>query len=279
MIGAGRPAHEPDAGRTPPVQPGGVAFLGIAKAFRKGGRLIEAVREISLSVAEGELLAVLGPSGCGKSTLLNMAAGLMTPSAGRVLYHGREVSGVVRGIGYMTQHDSLIPWRTAGRNVEMPLEIAGHGAAERRAAVERQLAMVGLTGFANHYPNELSGGMRKRVALARTLIYEPKMLLMDEPFGAIDAQTKVVLQSEFLSIWRMSRPTVIFVTHDLHEAIVLADRIAVISRSPGTVVADLKVPFERPRDVLGLASDPQYGALYRQLWELLGSPDAKRTVQ
>lgn len=236
----------------------------------KNGNVFEAVRRVNLSVQRGELVAIIGPSGCGKSTLLNMIAGLMRPNYGTVLYHGAKVHKVNTRVGYMTQRDTLIPWLTVQGNIGMPLEIRGVPPTRRRQMVAEFVDLVGLKGFERHYPSELSGGMRQRVALARTLIYEPESLLMDEPFGALDAQTRLMLQREFQRLWQPSKQCALFVTHDLGEAILLADRIIVMSRRPGTVRAELEVPLPRPRDHFAIQGTPAYVQLHEGLGRLLG---------
>jgi NitT/TauT family transport system ATP-binding protein len=249
-------------------------FRNIHKRFGRGGPKGEgvlAVSGVSLDVREGEFVAVVGPSGCGKSTLLNMAAGLMRPSKGEVWYAGRRINSVQTDVGYVTQKDNLMPWRTAEANVAMPLEIRGVPAAERKERVAEYLELVGLTGFERSYPAQLSGGMRKRVTLARSLVYDPDTLLMDEPFGALDAQLKLILQDELLRLLSQRRRSVVFVTHDLTEALALADRVIVFSARPGTIRLEREVPFGRPRDVLGIRFASGFGELHDELWRALES--------
>ena len=244
---------------------------GVAKVFpkfAKDGADVHALAATDFSVKRGEFVSLVGPSGCGKSTLLNLIAGLLTPSSGVVMYNDQPITSANTSVGYVTQKDNLIPWRTVEQNLMLPLEIRNYPKADRKAMVQRSLELVGLTGFAKHYPAELSGGMRKRVTLARTLIYEPEAILMDEPFSALDAQTRFVLQTEFLATWQKLQQTVVFVTHDLREAILLSDRIVLFSARPGTILKDLRVPLPRPRDVTVEAS-PVFAELHRELWESL----------
>jgi NitT/TauT family transport system ATP-binding protein len=246
-----------------------VDLEGVAKQFYRDGQPLLACRDVNLQVQQGEFVAVVGPSGCGKSTLLNMVAGLMRPSAGTIWYDGRPVADVNRRVGYMTQRDNLLPWRTVETNIGIALEIAHVDGAERHRRVERFVNLVGLSGFEKAYPAELSGGMRKRVALARTLIYDPETLLMDEPFGALDAQLKLILHAELLRIWEESRKTIVFVTHDLTEAITLADKVIVLSSRPGTVKLTQAIDLARPRDVFKIRFTERFGQLHELLWAAL----------
>jgi NitT/TauT family transport system ATP-binding protein len=245
-----------------------IELSGVTKEFSARGKVTRALDPVDISVAEHEFLALLGPSGCGKSTVLNMVAGLLAPTSGHVTYRGAPVSGPNGRVGYMTQKDTLLPWRSVADNVGIALELRCRavGGAERRQRVAAVLELVGLTGFEHHYPAELSGGMRKRAALARMLVYEPETLLLDEPFGALDAQLKIIMQQELLRITRLRGMTVVFVTHDLSEAITLADRILVFSGRPGRVRASRTVPFTRERDVLTVQFDPAFAGLYQDLW-------------
>ncbi len=241
----------------------------VAKRFFRGTHSIQAIEEISLEVRPGEFLAVVGPSGCGKSTLLNLTAGLMRPNGGRVFYDGAPVQGINDRVGYITQKDNLLPWRTVEANVGIALELRGLARGERRERIARYVSLVGLSGFEHHYPSELSGGMRKRVTLARTLIYDPETLLMDEPFGALDAQLKLVLQDELLRIWEASRKTIVFVTHDLTEAVSLADRVVVVSARPGRVKLVEEISLPRPRDVFRVRFSERFGEHFERLWDRL----------
>jgi NitT/TauT family transport system ATP-binding protein len=246
-----------------------VEITKATKSFAARGRVVEALREVSLGVARGEFVALVGPSGCGKSTLLNMVAGLATPTRGTILHDGRQVEGVNRSVGYMTQSDALLPWRTAEANVMLPLLLRGTGRAAARARARDQLARVGLAGFLDAYPRELSGGMRKRAALAQLLVYEPDTLLLDEPFGALDAQLKLVLAQELATLHARTGQTVLFVTHDLGEAIALADRVVVFSGRPGRIKAIERVALPRPRDMFRARFEPAFQELYERLWAAL----------
>ena len=246
-----------------------IAFRQIRKSFWRGRQEVPALAHVDLDVREGEFLAVVGPSGCGKSTLLNMAAGLMRPSAGEVLYRNEPVREINLRVGYVTQADSLLPWSTVEENIAVPLRIHGVDAAERQRRVAEQVALVGLSGFERAYPAQLSGGMRKRAALARTLVYRPETLLMDEPFSALDAQLQLVMQDQLLQIVKATGATVIFVTHDLEEAIALADRVAVLSARPSRLLTVYEVPFPRERDVYTIRHTPEFDAIFKELWTLL----------
>ncbi len=215
-------------------------------------------------------MAIVGPSGCGKSTILNMLGGLVTPSAGRIEIDGRPVTGVPPGVGYVFQKDTVFPWRTVRRNIALGLEYRGVRGAEQERRVAEAIRLAGLEGFEDAFPATLSGGMRQRVALMRTLVVDPEILLMDEPFGALDTHTKLELHGELLRLWDAKRQTVVFITHDLSEAITLADRIVVMTRRPGRVkmIHDVKLP--RPRDVIRMRETDEYAAQYGQIWHVLG---------
>jgi len=231
---------------------------------------VTALDGVTLSVAPQDFVALVGPSGCGKSTVLNLIAGLLAPTAGTVTYGGRPVTGVNTRVGYMTQKDTLLPWRTTRGNVAIAFELGARKRCDNVAErIQRYITMVGLEGFEHHYPSQLSGGMRKRVLLARTLIYEPETILMDEPFGALDAQLKLVMQGELLRIWGETRNTVVFVTHDLGEAITLADRVMIFTGRPGRIKAVQEIDIPRPRDVFSVRFSPRYAELYEMLWETL----------
>ena len=225
----------------------------------------------SFEVLEGEFVAIVGPSGCGKSTILNMIGGLVTSSAGVVLVDGAPVTGAApRHVGYVFQKDTVFPWRTVERNVALGLEYRGVARPERARRVREAVALAGLAGFEEAFPATLSGGMRQRVALMRTLVVDPEILLMDEPFGALDTHTKLVLHAELLALWEARRQTVVFVTHDLSEAITLADRIVVMTRRPGRVKMVHEVKLTRPRDVIALRESDEYAREYGRLWHVLG---------
>ncbi len=246
-----------------------IAFRGAGKTFTVGDATVEAVRGVDLDIARGEFVALVGPSGCGKSTLLNMTAGLFPPSVGTVQYDGRAVAGVNLRTGYMTQSDHLLPWRTVAANIQVPLEIRGASRGEMRDKVASLMNLVGLAGFERSYPSQLSGGMRKRAALARLLAYDPETLLLDEPFAALDAQLRLNMQIELLRLSRQLNKTVLFVTHDLDEAAALCDRCVVFSARPGTIRAVLDSPLPRDRDLLRLRHDSRYVALAAELWDLI----------
>ncbi len=239
---------------------------GVARRFHSRGDTVSALEAIDLRAEQGEFLTIVGPSGCGKSTLLNIISGLMPPSDGELLFNGIRVSGVNRKIGYITQSDNLYPWRTLRNNVAFPLELAGMAKAERYERVDEWIARVGLKGFENAYPHELSGGMRQRGNIIRTLVYEPEVILMDEPFGPLDAQTRIKLQAQLLSLWESSRATVIFITHDLTEAIALADRVLLMSARPGRLVRDERIAIARPRDVFHIHDNAEFRRLYDDIW-------------
>jgi NitT/TauT family transport system ATP-binding protein len=233
----------------------------LTKQFTKDDSAIVALRDFALSVEEGSFVTVLGRSGCGKSTMLNLLAGLTEPTEGTVSHRGKPLTGPDLDIGYLTQSDTLMPWRDVQRNVEMPLEIRGVRARERRRTASELLQRVGLAGFGKHYPRELSGGMRRRASLARMLAGTPRTLLMDEPFGALDAQLRTELQEELLRLWQGTGQTVVFVTHDIEEALLLGDRIVVLG-GLGRIVADEKITLTRPRHVDALRVDPQFVRLH-----------------
>jgi NitT/TauT family transport system ATP-binding protein len=230
---------------------------------------LHAMGPTTLSVRRGEFLAIVGPSGCGKSTLLNMVAGTLRPSSGSVRYDGRPVDGPNSDVGYITQKNYCVPWRTVEGNVRLPLEFRGIPRAEIPERVRFALAQVGLSGFEKAYPKQLSGGMLQRVMIARTLAYGPQVYLMDEPFGSLDAQLRTKMHRKLLELWQQTGATFVFVTHDLHEAITLADRVVVMSRRPGCpkLVVDIELP--RPRDVIDIQADPAFGAYATQLWHAL----------
>ncbi len=245
-----------------------VSIRGVSMAFfdRASGLHRAVLDAVDLSLARGEFCSIIGPSGCGKSTLLSIVAGLLRPTTGSVCINGHLVSGVTRETGYMFQKDTLVPWLTALQNVSMPLEIAG---AQDHPRATSLLASVGLKGFEHHYPRQLSGGMRKRVQLARLLAQEPDLWLMDEPFGALDMQTKLLIHEAFLRIWEPLRRTAIFVTHDLAEAITLSDRIVVMSARPATIRATYPVEIPRPRNVSDVIGSPAFQGLFQKVWSVL----------
>ncbi|MBR1142638.1 ABC transporter ATP-binding protein [Bradyrhizobium sp. AUGA SZCCT0431] len=244
-----------------------VELRGVGKTFVSRQASIDVLSGVNLSLGDGEFVTIVGPSGSGKSTMLNLLAGLDHPSAGAVMCQGRRIQGVNTDIGYLTQHDCLLPWRTVEDNIAVPLEIRGLARSERMARVG--IAQVGLEGFERHYPNQLSGGMRKRAMLARTLIYDPPILLMDEPFGPLDAQLKLTMQAELLKLWSARRKTVVFITHDIVEAITLADRVVVLSARPSWIKLDEQIMIPRPREVHEVRFHPSFEEHYRRLWGAL----------
>ena len=248
-----------------------IELTGVTKRFvTPTGAIYTALRDVNLTVEPGQFCAVVGPTGCGKSTTLTLVAGLEQPSAGSVLVGGRLVDGIANGTSFMFQTDALLPWKTVLANVAMgPLF---HGVPKKTALADARewLRVVGLAGFENHHPHQLSGGMRKRVSLAAALINEPSILLMDEPFGALDVQTKAIMSNELLGLWDQTRPSVIFVTHDLEEAIALADRVVVMTAGPGTVKAVYDIDLPRPRGaVQEIRFGQRFGELHQQVWESL----------
>lgn len=224
---------------------------------------------VSLEVQAGEFLVLVGPSGCGKSTLLDVLAGLTLPSSGRVLIDGKPITGPARDRGVVFQQYALFPWLTALDNVAFGLDIAGLGRQQRRAKAAAYLELVGLSAFANHYPHELSGGMKQRVAIARSLAYEPEVLLMDEPFAALDAQTRETLQEELVDIWRRTGKTIVFITHGIDEAVVLGQRVAVMTSRPGRIKQIVNIPPELHAGTPDVRAQPLFGALRHQIWTLL----------
>jgi NitT/TauT family transport system ATP-binding protein len=242
------------------------------KVYGTGPGAVTAVDNVSFDVRQGEFVALLGPSGCGKSTILNMVAGLLTKSGGKIRIDGDPVEHgqINRKVGYVFQRDTVFPWRTVERNIGYGLEIAGVAKDQRAAKVTDAINKAGLTGFEKSFPRMLSGGMRQRVALMRTLIMEPEILLMDEPFGALDTHTKLEMHKTLLEIWERERQTVLFVTHDLGEALTLASRIILLSARPGRLKEDFEVPFPRPRDPVALRETDEFGRLYSHIWQSLG---------
>jgi len=227
-----------------------------------------AVRDVSLTVEAGEFVSVVGPTGCGKSTLLNMGAGLLTPSSGRALVFGEPLSGINARAGYMFQAESLMPWRTALGNVMAGLEF--RGAANARALAEDWLKRVGLGGFGDRYPHQLSGGMRKRVSLAQTLVLDPDIILMDEPFSALDIQTRQLMENEVLDLWNAKKKAVLFITHDLDEAIAMSDRVVVLSAGPASrPIGEFRIDLDRPRDVAEVRTTPRFVELHNAIWAVL----------
>ena len=248
-----------------------VALRDVTISFQLANRAVyTAVEGASLSVADGEFVAIVGPTGCGKSTLLNVAAGLLAPSAGTVSIFGAPLAGLNRSAGYLFQSEALFPWKTARDNVAIGLEVAGTAQAAAHARAEQWLARVGLSGFGPRYPHMLSGGQRKRIGLAQVLIRDPKILLMDEPFGPLDAQTRQIMGNLLLDLWSADRKAVMFVTHDLEEAIALSDRVVIMSAGPAArIIGDWRVPLPRPRDMAEVKVEHGFRELHREIWQML----------
>lgn len=258
-----------------------IEIQDVDKYYRKTGKeakravkrnedhTVHALQGIDLSVMEGEFVSLLGPSGCGKTTLLKCLDGLVPYDSGEIRVSGKRVTGPGRDRAFVFQNFGLFPWRTVHGNVTLPLEAVGLPRAERDRIAETYIEMVGLTGFSKHHPPELSGGMQQRVGIARALSVDPEILLMDEPFGALDAQTRELMQIELLSIWERTRKTVVFVTHSVDEALFLSGRIAIMSARPGTIMEIIDVPFGYPRTEHDVKRDPAFAELRHQIWEKL----------
>ena len=258
-----------------------VALTDVDITFRLAdGGAYAAVQSASLDVADGEFVAIVGPTGCGKSTLLNVTAGLFPPSQGRVEIFGASLPGLNRQAGYLFQSDSLFPWKTALENVAIGLETAGTPQGEARRRAQEWLTRVGLGSFGPRYPHMLSGGQRKRVGLAQVLIRDPKILLMDEPFGPLDAQTRQIMGNLLLDLWSADRKAVLFVTHDLEEAIALSDRVVIMSAGPAArIIGNWPVPLSRPRDIAEVKLDPVFHHLHRDIWQTLKAEVMKGYAQ
>ncbi len=246
-----------------------IRFQNVAKTFDAAEGVVDVIRDVNLAIAPGEIVMLVGPSGCGKSTLLNMTAGLFAPTAGSVEYAGAPVTGLNRQVGYMTQSDHLLPWRTVAENIAAPMQIAGASKAATADKVNQLIELVGLGGFARSYPSQLSGGMKKRTALARLLAADPATLLLDEPFGALDAQLRLRLQAELRAVCKRFGKTVLFVTHDLDEAVAVGDRIAVFSARPGTIMRTIAVPLPVDRDLMRLRYDADFTRTCASLWDIM----------
>jgi NitT/TauT family transport system ATP-binding protein len=248
-----------------------IRFDEVRLSFAGQDRDVVALDRVSFDVPPGKITSVVGPSGCGKTTLLRLASGLVSASGGSVFCSGARVDSLNTSVGYVTQDSNLFPWLTTLGNVEFPLAIRGMARAERREKALHWLRLVGLEGFENHYPSQLSGGMQKRVSIVRTLIYEPSVVLLDEPFGALDAQTRMGLHHELLELWREKKSTMLFITHDLVEAITLSDQIIIMTRRPGRVKQIYEVPLTRPRNVFEIYVEPGFEKAYSTLWEYFKS--------
>ena len=244
-----------------------VSFESVTCTFAGAKGSYTAVKDVTLSIGQGEFVSVVGPTGCGKSTLLNVAAGLLKPTSGSVRILGETLAGVNHRAGYMFQSEALMPWRTALGNVTAGLQFRGVEAGEARRRGEEWLERVGLAGFGDRYPHQLSGGMRKRTSLAQMLILDPQILLMDEPFSALDIQTRQMMENELLELWNADRKSVIFITHDLEEAISLSDRVVVLSAGPGThPIGEFAIDLPRPRDVSEVRHTPRFIELHDRIW-------------
>ncbi|HQS08781.1 MAG TPA: ABC transporter ATP-binding protein [Xanthobacteraceae bacterium] len=268
------------AGDAPPcaVELAGVQIVFPARA--KGETAFIAVEGADLEVADGEFVAIVGPTGCGKSTLLNATAGLLIPGAGTVSIFGAPLGGLNRQAGYLFQAEALFPWKTAVENVAIGLDVAGVPAGEARERALAWLKRVGLAAFADRYPHMLSGGQRKRVGLAQVLIRDPKILLMDEPFGPLDAQTRQIMGNLLLDLWNADRKAVLFVTHDLEEAIALADRVVIMGAGPASrIIGQWRIELPRPRDIAEVRLDPVFHALHREIWSALKEEVVKGYLQ
>ena len=249
-----------------------IRIVDVEQRFAPANRpAFNALEAVSFDVGPTEFCAIVGPSGCGKSTVLNMVAGFLQPTAGRIEALGTPVTTVNTELGYVTQESNLLPWLTTAKNIELPLKIRGFAKAEREKLVAEWIGLVGLEGFESSYPHQLSGGMQKRCAIARTLVYDPEVLLLDEPFGALDAITKTVLQGVLLDLWATKPRSVLFVTHDLNEAITLSDKVVVMTKRPGTIKAIVPIDLPRPRNVYEIGSDPRFAKLHHELWSLFKS--------
>ena len=260
----------PPASRGRAASQDAVALDRVGMSFDSGEVVTEAIASVSGRVADGRFVSVIGPSGCGKSTLLDIVGGLQRPTSGRVTVAGDEVTGPRRDTAMVFQEDSTLHWRTVSENVAFGLEVAGVGRSERARRTQEMIELVGLRGFEDHRPRQLSGGMKQRVAIARALVLDPRILLMDEPFGALDQQTRMFVGLELLRIWAETRKSVLFVTHDIQEAVFLSDEVWVMSHRPSTIREVLKVELGRPRDS-GVLNDPRFHEYTGRLWELLSA--------
>jgi NitT/TauT family transport system ATP-binding protein len=256
---------ETQSGSNPAIE-----LHGVSKRFRTpAGSIFTALADVDLTVEPGQFCAVVGPSGCGKSTTLTLVSGLEPASEGRVLVHGKPVTAIGEDVGFVFQSDALLPWKTVLDNVAIGPRFRGVARREAHERARDWLRRVGLAQFEDRHPHQLSGGMRKRVALAQSLINEPEILLMDEPFSALDVQTRSIMSNELLGLWEQSRPSVVFVTHDLEEAIALADRVVVMTAGPGTVKDVYEIDLPRPRQVPEIRFDPRFLELYEEIWNTL----------
>jgi NitT/TauT family transport system ATP-binding protein len=248
-----------------------IEISGVTKRFlTPSGEVFTAIKDVDFEVEPGQFCAVVGPTGCGKSTTLSLVSGLDKPSEGEVRVAGQPVDGIAEGVSYMFQADALLPWKTVLGNVALGPSFRGVRRKDAETAARDWLRRVGLAGFEDRHPHQLSGGMRKRVGMAAALINEPRILLMDEPFGALDVQTKAIMQNELIGLWEQLRPSVLFITHDLEEAIALADRVVVMTSGPGSVKAVFDIDLPRPRGAIqDIRFQPEFLELHRQIWESL----------
>jgi NitT/TauT family transport system ATP-binding protein len=259
--------HIVTSGTAPAAAAPAIELRNVTKRFvTPTGASFTALRDLNLTVQPGEFCAIVGPTGCGKSTTLALISGLEPVSLGEALVFGQPVHGVGRSVGYMFQRDAVFPWKSVLDNVAAGPRFRGVSAADANALARDWIARVGLTGFEGYYPHQLSGGMRKRVALAQTLITEPRILLMDEPLSALDVQTRALMENELLELWAATGASVVFVTHDLEEAIALADRVVVITAGPGTVKTEHAVDLPRPRNIAEVRFQPRFVEIYEEIW-------------
>jgi NitT/TauT family transport system ATP-binding protein len=250
----------------------------VSKSYDVDGALpVHALDHVSLTVKEGEFVSVIGPSGCGKSTLFNVVGGLISDHDGTVLIDGHEVDGAHRDVGVVFQEESTFPWRTTLENVAFPLEVAGMAKAEREAKARKFIQLVGLEGFENHYPAQLSGGMKQRTAVARTLAYEPRIMLLDEPFGALDEQTRMLLGDKMLEIWQALNQTMLLITHNITEAVQLSDRVVIMSFRPGRIKRIVEIDLPRPRSS-EVISTAEFGRYVGEIWNELRTEAARGMV-
>ncbi len=250
---------------------GNIVLEGVTKRFvTPTGQAMTAIRDVNLKIGAGKFCAIVGPTGCGKSTTLTLTSGLDTPSAGSVYVNGQPVMGITPGVGFVFQNDALLPWKSVITNVALGPRLRGVGKSEALDRAREWLATVGLSGFEEHYPHQLSGGMRKRVSLATTLINEPSLLMMDEPFSALDVQTRAIMTNELMNLWEQSKPSVMFVTHDLEEAIAIADQVVVMTVGPATVKDVFEIDLPRPRGAIqDIRFEPRFLELYKMIWNSL----------
>jgi NitT/TauT family transport system ATP-binding protein len=247
-----------------------MSVSNLSHAFTTPERRTQILHDISFTIPDGQFVCLVGPSGCGKSTVLNLCAHLLPIQEGGIEIYGTQIARIQQGtLGYVSQESNLMPWKTVLENVMLPMRLMGTPKSEARERAMTWLDLVGLAQNARLYPQELSGGMQRRCAVARTLAYEPRLVLMDEPFGALDAITRLALQEHLVKLWSNLNSTVVFVTHDLTEAILLGDRIMVMSTGPGRIIDDIQVPFPRPRDAESVIAEPTYSTIHSRIWALL----------